>query len=152
MLINYHVLQVNTNVYAIERLGIRQNVRLVHWKDQNEAEAIARLLLLEAQDVATDARNETLLDIRREIFQGIRPLRIPSLSALPHVAKAKRAEDIAISIVVTEMADALNELAALRRIIAECVSLSDLLRMGYSVPEGNALIAECEMLNKLQGE
>lgn len=144
MLFNYHVIQVNTGVWCIERLGIQHHIPLANWDDEQQAQNVARLLYMETTEMATLARNEAVNDIRREIFQGMRPLRIPALSALPHVAKAQKPEDVAISITITEMAQALDELAELRRIVAENVRLVDLQRMGYGVEAGNALIARCE--------
>jgi hypothetical protein len=128
--------------YPVFRYGLAHDKQVALCDTYLEAERLKNALLHETSVMSSVARNEAVHDIRRE-FLGDKRLKI-DLSALPHIAQAKAPGEVAITIALAEMTEALNELAALRRVIAECVNLSELLRMGYTVSEGNALIAECE--------
>jgi hypothetical protein len=128
--------------YPVQRYGLHGDINIAVFATSFQAEQAKHALINETTEMALIARNEAVTDIRG-YFLGDKRLKI-DLSALPHIAQATKPQDVAITIALAEMTEALNELAALRRVIAESVTLSDLLRMGYTISEGNALIAECE--------
>lgn len=127
--------------YPVLRYGLHGDLKIAVFATSFQAEQAKHALINETGEMALIARNEAIHDIR-QLFLGDKRLKI-DLSALPHIAQATKPQDVALTIALAEMTETLNELSVLRRVIAESVGLSDLLRMGYGVDEGNALLAKC---------
>ncbi len=68
MLYNYRYVNMLNGTYEIERYGLGNNATLMTVNDETTAQKVVAALIRETNEMSTDARNEAVDDIRKEMY------------------------------------------------------------------------------------